>query len=141
MKTAILGFITSICVFLSPTFPLIILVGLFIMADTILGLVKSYILKEDILSRKLARIASKLIIYTAAILLVFGLDTQILSMFIETDLMITKLGAAVLCFIEGFSMDENIRKINNDRGLKYYLTKTIKAVKNLKDGFNSVINK
>jgi len=140
MKTFMLGLLTSLFVFLAPTLPLIILVGLFIIADTCMGVFVAYKSKNQVTSRKLARVISKLVIYTGTILLVFGLDTQILSMFIETDLLVTKIGAGVLCFIEGFSIDESIRKINNDKGVGYYVKKTFESVKKLKDGFNSVIN-
>lgn len=140
MKTYMLGLLTSLFVFLTPTVPLILLVGVFITADTCMGVYVAHKLKNKVTSRKLSRVISKLIIYTTGILLIFGLDTYILSMFIETDLLVTKVGAGVLCFIEGFSIDESIRKINNDKGVAYYVKKTFESVKKLKNGFNSIIN-
>lgn len=135
-----LGLLTSLFVFLAPTFPLILLVGIFIIVDTCLGVYVAYKLKNQVTSRKLARVITKVIIYITAILLIFGLDTHILSIFIETDLLVTKVGAGVLCFIEGFSIDESIRKINNDKGVAYYVKKTFESVKKLKNGFNSMVN-
>lgn len=135
----LIGFFGSLFLVLAPTYPLIFLVGMFIVADTFFGLWKSYMLSETILSRKLARLVSKLVIYTGAILLVFGLDYLILSHFIG-DFIITKIATGVLCFIEGFSIDEKIRKVNNDKGIVYYLKKTLSFVKGVKDGYNEVIN-
>lgn len=135
----LIGFFGSLFLFLAPTYPLILLVGMFIIADTIFGLYTSYVLKQPILSRKLARLISKLFIYTSVILLVYGLDYLILSYFIK-GLIITKLGAGVLCFIEGFSIDEKIRKINDDKGVVFYLKKVFAFIKGFKDGYNDVIN-
>jgi hypothetical protein len=137
----LIGLFGSIFLVLTPTYPLIFLVGMFIMADTFFGVYASYKLegRKSIRSRKMARLISKLVVYTGAILLVFGLDTIILSHFIG-GLVITKLGAGILCFIEGFSIDEKIRKINNDKGIVYYLTMCFKFLKGFKDGFNEIIN-
>jgi hypothetical protein len=135
----LIGLFGSLFLILAPTYPLILLVGLFIVADTIAGLYTSWRLKEPIVSRKLARLVSKLFIYTGAILLVFGLDTIILSYFID-GLVITKIGAGVLCFIEGFSIDEKIRKINDNKGIVFYLKKLFAFVKGIKDGYNEIIN-
>lgn len=141
IEKLVFGLLSSIFVWLTPTLPLILLVGAFILTDTLFGVYASYKDKGrgSIKSRKLARIISKLIIYTGAILLVFGLDTLILSTFID-GLIITKLAAGVLCFIEGFSIDEKIRKFNDDKGIVYYLTKTFDFIKGFKNGFNDIIN-
>ena len=141
MKTFLYGLLSSIFVFLTPVLPLIILVGFFISADTLLGVYTAKKLKNKVTSRKLSRIIGKLIIYTGTILLVFGLDTQIFGMFIETDLLITKLGAGVLCFIEGYSIDENIRKINKDRGIVYYVQKMFDLIKTTKKKYNDTFTK
>ena len=139
IEKVLIGLLGSLFLVLTPTYPLILLVGLFIVADTIAGLYTSWRLGQDIKSRKLARLISKLFVYTGAILLVFGLDTIILSHFIG-GLVITKIGAGVLCFIEGFSIDEKIRNVNNDKGIVYYLTLCFKFLKGFKDGFNDIIN-
>jgi hypothetical protein len=135
----LIGLVGSVFLLLSPVFPLILLVGLFILTDTIFGVYTSWKLGHDIKSRKLARLISKLVVYTGAILLVFGLDYIILSSFIG-GLIVTKVGAGVLCFIEGFSIDEKIRKINNNKGIVHYLKLCYKFVRGVKNGFNDVIN-
>lgn len=139
IEKVLIGFFGSLFLILAPTYPLILLIGLFIVADTIAGIYTSWVLGNPILSRKLARLVSKLFIYTGVILLVFGLDTIIISYFLD-GLIITKIGAGVLCFIEGFSIDEKIRKINNDKGIVYYLKKLFSFVKGVKDGYNEIIN-
>jgi hypothetical protein len=140
MEKFILGLLGSLYILFLPVFPLIILVGAFIIADTFFGVYASWKTGNSITSRKLARVISKLIVYTGAILLVFGLDVLIFSMFIDTELMVTKLGAGVLCFIEGFSIDEKIRKVNNDKGMVYYLKKFFSFLKGIKNGYNDIIN-
>jgi small neutral amino acid transporter SnatA (MarC family) len=139
IEKVLIGLLGSLFVFFTPTFPLILLVGLFIAADTFFGVYTSWRLGEPIVSRKLARLVSKLVVYTGAILLVYTLDFHVISYFTK-PLLATKLAAGVLCFIEGFSIDEKIRKINNNKGIVYYLKKLHIFVKSIKDGYNDVIN-
>lgn len=136
----ILGIMTSFFIFLTPAIPLVLLVGIFIIADTIMGLYKSWKLNEPIVSRKLARLITKFIAYTGSILLIYGLDVLILSDFINGDLLITKIGAAVLCFIEGFSMDEKLRLLNENRGVVYYVKSLLKTFKRFKEKVGEVID-
>jgi hypothetical protein len=139
MEKFLIGLIGSAFVFLAPTYPLILLVGIFIIVDTLFGVYTSWKLGVPILSRKLARLISKLVVYTTVILLVYLLDYNIISHF--TTLMLpTKLAAGALCFIEGFSIDEKIRKINDNKGTVFYLTKMFNFLKGLKNGYNDVIN-
>lgn len=134
----------SIWLFILPTEPLITLVGLFIFGDTIMGLIASYVKKEPIISRKLFRLATKLFLYTAAILLIYGLDVLIISDvfgFESSKFIITKVAVGSLCVIEGFSIDEKIRKMNKNRGVKYYWNKIIKMVKSAKKDINDINEK
>ena len=140
MKEYVLMILGGIFIYFTPVLPLLFLVSVFIFSDTLLGLYTAKKLQKEITSRKLARIITKLIIYTSAILLIFLLDTLVFGMFIDTPFIITKLGSGVLCFIEVFSMDENIRKINKDRGVIHYITKSFDFIKNIKDKFNSSVN-
>lgn len=141
IEKILFGLVSSIFVFFAPVYPLILLVGAFIIVDTLFGVYASWKDKgkKSIKSRKLARLISKLVVYTGVILLVFGLDTLIISTYVG-GLLITKLVAGVLCFIEGFSIDEKIRKFNHDKGVVYYLTKFFDFVKGVKNGFNDLIN-
>lgn len=134
------GLLSSLFVFVSPVIPLIYLVLTFILFDTIIGVVCSYHLGQRIKSRTLARIVSKITIYTMMMLLVYGLDVLVLSTWIETHMLVTKIGAGILCFIEAFSIDENIRKCNGDKGVGYYFNKVFDLVKKAKTKYNDVIN-
>lgn len=140
MKEYILMVLGGLFIYFIPVYPLLLLVSVFIFSDTLLGIYTAKKLQIDITSRKLARIITKLIIYTSAILLIFLLDTLVFGMFIDTPHIITKLGAGVLCFIEVFSMDENIKKINKGRGIIHYVTKSFDFIKNIKNKFNSSVN-
>lgn len=140
MKEYVLAVLSGLLIYLTPVYPLLIMVSLFISADTLLGIYVAKKLKKEITSRKLARIITKLIIYTSAILLIFLLDVLVLQVFTSTPFLVTKIGAGVLSFIEIFSMDENIKKINNNRGIIHYITQSFDFVKNLKNKFNSIVN-
>lgn len=138
------GAFMTIGLFLLPVKPLILLVGLFIIADTIMGLTAAIINKQPLLSRKLARLVIKMILYTSVVLLVYGLDMLILSDILGLDsskFITTKIAAGSLCVIEAFSIDEKIRKINNDKGAKYYWNKIIKTFKSVKSDINDINEK
>jgi hypothetical protein len=145
MKESLINFILfifgTISVYFAPTIPLIFMVGVFIAADTVMGLYASWKLNQPILSRKFARLITKLISYTASVLLVYILDINLLCEFIEKPLLVTKVSAGVLAFVELFSIDEKIRKLNNNKGIVYYITKVFEFVKNIKDKHNEIINK
>lgn len=134
------GLFTSLFVFVSPVIPLIWLVLSFIVVDTIFGVMCAYRLGEKVKSRTLSRIVSKITIYTFMMLLVYGLDVLVLSTWIETHMLVTKIGAGILCSIEVFSIDENIRKCNGDKGVGYYFNKVFDLVKKVKTKYNDVIN-
>lgn len=134
------GLLASAFVFLAPVIPLIYLVLAFTLMDTVVGIVCAKHRGEPLKSRTLARVVSKLTIYIFTILLVYGLDILVLSTWIETHMLVTKIGAGVLCFVEAFSIDENIRKCNNDKGVGYYFNKVFDVVKKAKQKYNELIN-
>jgi hypothetical protein len=55
-------------------------------------------------------------------------------------MLVTKIGAGVLCFVEGFSMDENIRRFNNNKGVIFYVERLFKVVKGVKVKYNELVN-
>jgi hypothetical protein len=102
----------SILAFFSPIKPLILVVGLFIGVDTILGIYKSYRLKQTIKSSIAARgIGSKIILYTGSVIMVYLLEKLIIGELIMTfstiPYLATKVVALVFCLIEIKSMDES----------------------------------
>lgn len=138
------GFVLTVYLFFMPVYPIIGLVGAFIILDTIMGVTASYVKKEPILSRKLMRLAVKLGSYTAITILIYGLDILILSDTFgldSTTFLPTKIVAGTLCFIESFSIDEKIRKMNNDKGVKYYWTLLVQMIKGAKKDINEMNEK
>jgi preprotein translocase subunit SecG len=140
MKTYMSGIIASLFVFITPVIPLIWLVLLFVISDTALGVWASYKENKQIESRKLARVISKITIYCAMIMMVYSLDVLVLYTWIDDKMLVTKIGAGVLCFVEGFSMDENIRRFNNDKGVVFYVERLFKVVKGVKVKYNELVN-
>jgi preprotein translocase subunit SecG len=140
MKTYMSGIIASLFVFITPVIPLIWLVLLFVISDTALGVWASYKENKQIKSRKLARVISKITIYCAMIMMVYSLDVLVLYTWIDDKMLVTKIGAGVLCFVEGFSMDENIRRFNNDKGVIFYVERLFKVVKGVKVKYNELVN-
>jgi uncharacterized YccA/Bax inhibitor family protein len=134
------GLLTSLFVFISPVIPLILLVLVFVLFDTIIGMICSYKQGCQLQSRKLSRIVTKITIYVLMLLLVYGLDVMILSTWIETHMLVTKIGAGILCFIEAFSIDENIRRCNKDKGVGYYFNKIFDLIKKVKTKYNDTVN-
>ena len=109
------SFLVSMGSFFLPVVPLVILVGLFILGDTILGVWAAKRRGEKITSRKLGNIIPKMVLYQGAVVTAFLLDTFLLGEFIailfSIDILFTKLVSLTLIFIEGVSIDENFTSI------------------------------
>lgn len=131
----------SIYFFILPISPMLILVALSIGFDTIMGLISAYVNKEPIMSRKMARIIIKLFLYTAVTILVYKFDILLLSDIFNWDsskFIPTKIVVGMLIFIEGYSIDEKIRKINHNKGIKYYWFLILKTIKKVKSDINEI---
>jgi hypothetical protein len=106
----------SLLTFFIPVYPLLLLVGIFILADTFFGSYAAIKRGERFTSRKLYNIVPKFISYTSSVLLIFLLESFLLSEFISmafsVDLLMTKLCAMSLIFIESVSLNENIESIS-----------------------------
>jgi hypothetical protein len=136
MKTYIIYFFTTLLLFFAPIQGLLISVATAIALDTIFGIAKSIKKKEKITSRKLSNIISKFVLYQAAVLLIFTIDTFLLGEFFKVWFSIpyffTKIVTIILIFIEAVSIKENFEeafKINIFAMLKRALkrSKDIKA--------------
>lgn len=119
MKTYIIYFFTTLLLFFAPIQGLLISVATAIALDTIFGIAKSIKKKEKITSRKLSNIISKFVLYQAAVLLIFTIDTFLLGEFFKVWFSIpyffTKIVTIILIFIEAVSIKENFEaafKIN-----------------------------
>lgn len=125
------SFLVSVAAFFLPIVPLILLVGVFILGDTALGIWAAKKRGERISSRKLGNIIPKMVLYQAAVVTAFLLETFLLGEFISIlfsiEIIFTKLVALTLIFIEGVSMDENFTSItgkNMFRAFKEMITRT-----------------
>jgi hypothetical protein len=133
-------FIFALLSFFLPIVPLLLLVGLFILCDTILGIWAAKKRGERITSRKLGNIVPKMILYQAAVLVGYVLDVFLLSEFVNyifsIDLLITKLIAMTLIFIETLSLNENIECISGKNlfaSFKQMITRTANIKGQIKD--------
>ncbi len=113
IKNYLSTLILSIATFFVPISHLLLLVGVFIFADTALGMYKSYKKNDTITSRKFSNIVSKMFLYQGAIILAYMLDAFLLGefskLFIDIELLITKLTTLVIIFTEIKSLDENFK--------------------------------
>lgn len=105
----------SILALFAPIQGIMLTVGLCIFADTAFGIWKAKKLGEEICSRKLSRIISKMFLYQGTIMLFFLIDKfilgDILGQFFSVEYLLTKVIALVLASVEIFSIDENMRSV------------------------------
>lgn len=106
-------FLLAIGTFFFPIKNLLILVGVMIFGDTILGLLRARKKKEVITSRKLSNIISKFFLYEGAVILAYLLDFLLLGeftmLFIDIEFLITKISTLTIVFVELKSLDENFK--------------------------------
>lgn len=142
MKTLLTSLLLSLVAFFAPISSLLVLVGFAIVSDTMVGLYSSYKTKTPILSRKLARIVSKMFVYQGVVLLFFAMDKLIINelsaMAISVQFITTKIVSLMLVSIECYSIDEKIRNFNKGNGIKFYFTRLLKLTKTLKKEYNEV---
>jgi len=131
MKTYLAYIFTTLLLFFAPIQGLLISVGTAIALDTIFGIAKAIKLKDKITSRKLSNIVSKFVLYQAAVLLIFTIDTFLLGEFFKIWFSIpfffTKIVTIILIFIEAVSIKENFEEafsINVFRLLKKFLKRS-----------------
>ena len=109
-------FMKTILVFFSPIKPIILLVGLSTVLDTIAGIWRAKKLKEKVSSRKARKgLVPKLVSYIVAVLLVYTTDffiiNELVSNFISIDYLATKLIALALISVEVKSIDESFKAV------------------------------
>lgn len=137
-SNSILVFAT-IGAFLLPIQPLLILVGMMIILDTITGLWKAFKLKEQITSKKLSHIVSKMVLYQGTIITLFLIEKYLLGefigLFVQIPYFLTKMISVVLVGIEIMSMHENFEVITNINIWKAFKT----MVKRGKEAKNDLV--
>jgi len=133
--------ILIVCAFLLPIAPVLIAVGMFIIADTIIGIWKSKKLKRDITSRKLSRVIYKMFVYQIVTITFFCLDYAIIHDFtvlmFNIDFALTKIVAIILISIEAYSIDESF-KLATGKGLFERAKDLIVKYKDVKSDINEL---
>ena len=122
----------AVIAFFMPIVPAMILVGIFILADTVTGIWAAVKRGEEITSRKMSSIITKAFLYQGALLLAYGLDVVLLGgsgIFIAVEYIMSKLLMLAIIFIEVKSIDENIVKISGTSLLKSVKDVFTRAVK------------
>jgi hypothetical protein len=111
IKAYLLNILAFIVAFLAPINALIITVGLAIALDTLIGVSRAKKKNENITSKKLSQIVSKMVLYQSALVLFFLIEKFILADFIVLftgiNLFLTKIVALVLVYIEIKSINES----------------------------------
>ena len=135
-------FVTLLSFFI-PIKAIIILVGVMIFLDTILGVTASVRNKISITSKLLSSIVSKMILYQSAVILIYCIEYFILGdlilMFTSTPLFLTKVVATLLVGIEFLSITENI---NKGWGINVWtkLKNLLKRSKEVKSDVNEIVD-
>ena len=132
IKNSSLKLITIICSFFLPISGILGLLFTLILADTATGIWKAKHLKQEITSRKLSAIISKILLYELCVILFFLIDYFILNDIVLTvfsvPLMLTKVLALVLASIEIMSISENwriVKGVNLWQSAKLLFTRAI----------------
>lgn len=111
------NFLVLILSFFLPIKGVILAVGFAIVADTVTGIIKAIKTKDEITSKKLSKIVSKMILYEGAIVLIFLIESFILGDLIglvtSMKFILTKLVALTFIGIEIKSIDENYKAMYN----------------------------
>ena len=135
LKSSLGAVLIILLAFLTPIAPLLILVGLAIGADTLFGIVRSVKKKRAITSRRLSALVSKMFLYQFATIGMYITDKylvgELIMVFTDIPLVLTKLVVATLLSIELKSINENIESgfgVNIWDKFKYMLRRA-KSVK------------
>jgi Bacteriophage holin family len=105
MRTWLLHVWIGLVAFVSPLFPLAILVSTLIGTDFVFGIYRAYKTKQEINSRKMGHTISKLFLYNLAVLSVFMLEKLVFG----TDTQFTKVVVGVVAMVELKSIDESFK--------------------------------
>lgn len=122
--------------FFLPVAPLCFLVGMSIIADTILGVWAAKKRGDKITSSKLYNIVPKMILYQSAILFGYMIDVWLVGEFLEQifsiNMLMTKVIAMTLLNIEVISLEENFTSISGKTLFKSF-RELINKLKNIKN--------
>ena len=116
-NNSLLKLITICFSFFLPISGILGLLLVLILADTATGIWKAKHQKQQITSRKLSAIISKLLLYELTVILFYLIDyfilNQIILTFFSVPLMLTKVLALILASIEIMSINENYKAVKS----------------------------
>lgn len=138
LKSSIFKILGIVIAFLIPIQPLILTVGLMILLDTVFGIYRAKKFNQDITSRRLSQIISKMVLYQSSVILFFMMEKFILMDFIiiftSIPLFLTKIITITLCSIELKSIDENYQAVSGKsiwKGFKQLVARTQEIKKDI----------
>ena len=110
--------ISYLMIYFYPTVQFLLLVGFFIVADTITGVIAALKRGEEFSSKRFRDVISKFMVYGVAVLVAHVLQMQF---FPEFPAM--KIIAGLIAYTELMSIDENIYSITGVSLFKFFLKK------------------
>lgn len=114
-QIGVLGTAGTVASFFAPLPLLIFWLFMFVIIDTITGMMAAHRRGEELTSHKLKRVISKLICYMTVIILARAINFHILP-FVE--LKGCYLASGIVCFVELFSILENMYSITGNQVFK-----------------------
>lgn len=118
---------------LVPIKGLLIAVGVIIVIDTIMGIYAASKTGKKITSRRFSSVLSKMLIYQSVVIVAYAMDKLILgeftALFVDINLLTTKVATLFVIGSELFSIDEKFRIINNGKGTWYQFKRLMGVAK------------
>jgi len=108
MGKHIAALLIAITAILTPAVPIIIFTGVLIFSDTATGIWAAVKRKEKITSRALGRTATKIVLYSAVILLTFGFEVFFPAL---QYVHMGQIASGYICLVELKSIYENVSDI------------------------------
>ena len=146
LESWVLHALSTICVFFTPVFGVVLAVGAAIFLNTFTGILKTYKLKgwEHVSYKRLKEVVGRMVVYNICMLSVFAIDewmlNEILKMWLSVDHLVTKFIGIFLVFIESFSIKENFEAAYNKSFLKL-IREAMSGAKEIKDGYDDLKDK
>lgn len=118
IKKQIFIALSWVAIYFYPAFGFVLLVGFFVAADTITGVMAAYKLSEPITSKKFRAVFPKFIVYGVGVFVAHVLQQQFFP-----DFPAMKIVAGLVAYSELMSIDENIGKITGVRLFQFFINK------------------
>lgn len=118
IKIYLFALLYWVVVYFQPTLEFMLLVGFFVVMDTITGMAAAIKTDTPITSKKFRAIFPKFIVYGAAVLVAHVIQKQFFP-----DFPAMKIIAGFVAYSELISIDENIQKITGFSVFKFFIKK------------------